>query len=127
MAVMGPGIRAGYVDQSIALNIDFMPTFTELAGGIVPADVDGASLVPLLLKAAPMGSNRQNFLVDYYGEGSPETGVYSGPNSCVEARIRGGHNPEMACGDASNNTYHCVRQLLIPPTGTRVLHSLRFL
>lgn len=50
MAVMGPGIRAGYVDQSIALNIDFMPTFTELAGGIPEPEVDGGSLVPLLLK-----------------------------------------------------------------------------
>ena len=44
-----------------------MPTFTELAGGRADPTVDGASLVPLLLHGA--GSNRQDFLVDYYGEG----------------------------------------------------------
>jgi arylsulfatase A-like enzyme len=46
---MGPGVKAGAVEQSIALNIDLMPTFTELAGGAPDLAVDGGSLVPLLL------------------------------------------------------------------------------
>lgn len=118
MAVMGPGIRAGYVDQSIALNIDFMPTFIEIAGGAPPADVDGQSLVPLLLKQAPMGSNRQDFLVDYYGEGSVDSGIYGPePNLCLQGRERGSSEPMQSCGDAWNNTYHCLRVLDIPPGG----------
>ena len=58
MAVMGPGIKAGYVDQSIALNIDLMPTFTELAGGTPDPEVDGGSLVPLLLKGPCVATRR---------------------------------------------------------------------
>ena len=58
------------MEESIALNIDFQPTFVELAGGTADPLVDGKSLVPLLLHGAATGSNRHEFLVDYYGEGS---------------------------------------------------------
>jgi len=95
-----------------------MPTFTELAGGIPEPEVDGGSLVPLLLKGAAMGSNREDFLVDYYGEGSDTTGIYGPlPNLCLQGRERGGSEPMQSCGDAHNNTYHCVRYLAVPSTG----------
>jgi len=116
-AVMGPGIKAGYVEESIALNIDFMPTFTELAGGVPGDEVDGISLVPLLLKGAATGSNRADFLVDYYGEGHDVDGGLQTP-TCGEPRVRGGSTPMQACGDAWNNTYHCVRLLDTPQTNT---------
>lgn len=121
---MGPGIRAGAIEESIALNIDLMPTFVELAGGVADPDVDGMSLAPLLLHGAATGSNRQAFLVDYYGEGAPANpgnatwapGIY-GTGDCVLGK-RGGTIPLEACGDASNNTYHCVRLLVTPQTPT---------
>lgn len=116
MVVMGPGIKAGAVEESIALNIDLMPTFVELAGGVADAKVDGMSLVPLLLHGAATGSNRAGFLVDYYGEGSLDTGIYGpAPQECILG-TRGGKIPLSSCGDASNNTYHCVRQLVTPQT-----------
>ena len=55
------------VEESIALNIDLLPTLVELAGGSAPSSVDGTSLVPLLLHNASSGSNRQFFVVEYYG------------------------------------------------------------
>jgi len=116
-AVMGPGIKAGYVEESIALNIDFMPTFTELAGGTPSAEVDGVSLVPLLLKGAATGSNRIDFLVDYYGEGHAEDGGLQTP-TCGQPHVRGSSTPMQACGDAWNNTYHCVRLLATPQNAT---------
>lgn len=85
-------------------------------GGIPASDVDGVSLVPLLLKGAATGSNRQDFLVDYYGEGKEGTGIY-GDGTC-EVGVRGGRVPLSSCGDAWNNTYHCVRQLITPQTET---------
>lgn len=54
-----------------------MPTFIELAGGTAPTEVDGASLVPILLNNASSGSNREVFLVEYYGEGEENScGLY---------------------------------------------------
>ena len=76
-----------------------MPTFVELAGGVADAKVDGMSLVPLLLHGAATGSNRAGFLVDYYGEGSLDTGIYGpAPQECILG-TRGGKIPLSSCGD----------------------------
>lgn len=49
-----PGrIAPGSVNSNMVLNIDFAPTFLELAGLTVPADVQGRSLVPVLEGAVP--------------------------------------------------------------------------
>jgi arylsulfatase A-like enzyme len=48
LIVAGPGVPAGSTVDDIAENIDLCPTFTELAGSPVPANVDGRSLVPFL-------------------------------------------------------------------------------
>ena len=45
--VWGPGIVPGKDNRHLVANIDFMPTFAQLAGLRVPAWVDGRSLVPL--------------------------------------------------------------------------------
>jgi N-acetylglucosamine-6-sulfatase len=46
--VRGPGIEAGSTTDRLALNTDFFPTFTDLAGATTPEYVDGRSLRPLL-------------------------------------------------------------------------------
>ena len=48
LVVVGPGIAAGGTVDAITMNIDFYPTFTELAGLPANANVDGRSLVALL-------------------------------------------------------------------------------
>jgi len=47
----GPGIKANRVSRIPVTGLDFLPTFTELAGGNVEMTeaIDGGSLVPLLL------------------------------------------------------------------------------
>ena len=50
-----PGhIPAGVVRDTVAANIDFLPTFVSLAGGSVPArpEIDGTNMSPLLLGQA---------------------------------------------------------------------------
>ncbi|HVY54129.1 MAG TPA: sulfatase-like hydrolase/transferase, partial [Thermodesulfobacteriota bacterium] len=49
LIVTGPDVPAGLTVDELAENIDLCPTITELAGAKTPADVDGRSLVPLLL------------------------------------------------------------------------------
>jgi len=48
--VAGPGIKPGRVSRTMVTGLDFLPTFTELAGGNVEMTevIDGGSLVPLL-------------------------------------------------------------------------------
>jgi arylsulfatase A-like enzyme len=44
----GPGVAAGRHAQKLALNTDYLPTFTDLAGAQTPSYVDGRSLRPVL-------------------------------------------------------------------------------
>ena len=53
LIVRGPSIPSGRVLEHITLNIDFAPTFAELAGVTIPDFVDGRSLVPLLRDQVP--------------------------------------------------------------------------
>jgi len=49
-----PGtIRRGTVNQDIVLNLDFAPTFVELAGAPIPDDMQGRSLRPVLRGNTP--------------------------------------------------------------------------
>jgi N-acetylglucosamine-6-sulfatase len=48
LVVRGPGIKAGSTTSRLALNTDFFPTITDLAGATTPEDVDGRSLRPIL-------------------------------------------------------------------------------
>ena len=91
----GPGVPAGAVTDSIALNIDFAPTFAELTG-VSPADfVDGRSLVPLL-DGDPPAEWRHGFLVEHYGRirpdqwGAPESYPWRRHRLSGRARTRSG-------------------------------------
>jgi arylsulfatase A-like enzyme len=46
-------VRAGTVNDDIVVNVDFAPTFLQLAGVDVPAHVQGRSIVPLLHGETP--------------------------------------------------------------------------
>ncbi len=46
-------VDAGSVCDDIVVNVDFAPTFLDLAGVDVPAEMQGASFAPLLAGAAP--------------------------------------------------------------------------
>jgi N-acetylglucosamine-6-sulfatase len=48
LLIRGPGVAAGSSTARLALNTDYLPTFTDLAGIQTPGYVDGRSLRPLL-------------------------------------------------------------------------------
>ncbi len=74
--VRGPGVPKARRDD-FALNIDWAPTFAELAGANAPETVDGRSLVPLLLHRSAVKDWRQDFLVEIYR-----------PNGDIERALR---------------------------------------
>jgi N-acetylglucosamine-6-sulfatase len=53
LLVRGPGIPAGRKVKLLTANVDFAPTFAQIAGVTPPAYVDGRSLVPLFSGALP--------------------------------------------------------------------------
>lgn len=61
-----PGVvEAGSVEGSIVSNLDFAETFLEMAGAIIPSDMQGRSIVPLLRGEHPLDW-RKSFYYHYY-------------------------------------------------------------
>ncbi|MFO0880369.1 MAG: sulfatase-like hydrolase/transferase [Gemmataceae bacterium] len=58
-------IKPGSENRDLAQNLDFAPTFCDLAGIKPPADMQGASLLPLFRGAAP-ASWRKSIYYHYY-------------------------------------------------------------
>jgi arylsulfatase A-like enzyme len=66
LIVRGPAVPGGRVLEHLTLNIDFAPTFAELAGVAIPDFVDGRSLAPLLRRRAPSAEDwRKGFLLEH--------------------------------------------------------------
>lgn len=81
LLIRWPGhIKAGSVNSDIVSNLDFAETFLDAAGVEIPADMQGASLLPLFNEKKP-ADWRNSFYYHYYeagGHGVPaHEGVYS--------------------------------------------------
>ncbi|PYQ07372.1 MAG: hypothetical protein DMF83_09705 [Acidobacteria bacterium] len=67
LVVRGPGVPAGRVLSHLVSNVDFAPTFAEMAGAPIPPDVDGRSLMPLLGSSPPAADSwRKEALVEHF-------------------------------------------------------------
>ncbi|MFI5323702.1 MAG: sulfatase [Thermodesulfobacteriota bacterium] len=66
LIVTGPGVPAGRTVDELVENIDLCPTFTELAGAIAPANIDGRSMVPLL-QGKKVEGWRTAALIEHHG------------------------------------------------------------
>jgi len=73
MVVRGPGVPAGAKLNHIAGNIDYAPTWAELAGIKAPDFVDGRSLVPLLKSNPPSLDQWRNCYLIQHGDPSKGT------------------------------------------------------
>lgn len=68
LVIAGPWIPKGTIEERMVLQIDFAPTFLDLAGLPIPDDMDGLSLVPLLQRDPnQVGPNpwRRDFIAQY--------------------------------------------------------------
>ncbi len=75
LLVRGPGLPGGRVLDHLVSQVDYAPTWLELAGAPVPDSVDGRSLVPLLGAAPPPPEAewRRDLLVEHWETGDPFT------------------------------------------------------
>lgn len=67
LVVRGPGVPAGRTIDRVVQNVDLRPTFEALAGARTPADVDGRSLLGLLLDRPERRPWRTGALVEHHG------------------------------------------------------------
>ena len=77
--VRWPGvIRPASVTDAMAMNPDFAPTFLEIAGLAVPADMQGRSLVPLLRGQQPADWRTSMYYRYYHDPGDHNTRAHYG-------------------------------------------------
>jgi arylsulfatase A-like enzyme len=77
--VRWPGvIKSGSVQDAMAINPDFAPTFMALAGLPTPADVQGRSLVPLLKGEHPADWRTSYYYRYYHDPGDHNTRAHYG-------------------------------------------------
>jgi N-acetylglucosamine-6-sulfatase len=97
LIVTGPGVPAGRTVEEIAENVDLCPTFEELAGTPIPANVDGRSLVPLL-HGQKLSSWRTAALVEHHGP-------VNNPTDPDRATVRTGNPPSYEAIRTATATY----------------------
>ncbi|KAJ8339503.1 hypothetical protein SKAU_G00362890 [Synaphobranchus kaupii] len=108
LMVRGPGIKPNQTLKAPVLNIDFGPTFLDIAGvNLSTVNMDGQSFLPQMAPSLRNGTSRPYFLVEYTGEG------HSAPDPACPKLGPGLSEcfPDCVCEDAFNNTYACVRTL----------------
>lgn len=78
LLIRWPGhIKAGSVNNDIVSNLDFAETFLEVAGVKIPADMQGASLLPIFKGKKP-ADWRYSFYYHYYEGGGHDVPVHEG-------------------------------------------------
>jgi len=83
----GPGIKAGTVTNLFALNADFAPTFLELAGAAIPAEMHGKSLVPILRGNQPADWRTSVYYRYYHDPGHHNTRAHYGVRTATHKLI----------------------------------------
>jgi arylsulfatase A-like enzyme len=74
-----PGVtRPGSVPEGIALNVDFAPTFLEIAGLPIPPEIHGRSLVPWLKGSVPADWRTSMYYRYYHDPGHHNTRQHYG-------------------------------------------------
>jgi len=83
----GPGIKAGSTPAQFVTNIDWAPTFLDLAGVPVPASMQGRSIAPLLRGEAPTDWRRSIYYRYYHDPGHHNTAAHYGVRTATHKLI----------------------------------------
>jgi arylsulfatase A-like enzyme len=78
LLVQGPGIKTGGATDAFAVDIDFAPTFLDLAGAPIPEDMQGRSLAPLLRGEKPQDWRTSTYYRYYHDPGHHNTRAHLG-------------------------------------------------
>lgn len=87
LLVRGPGVEAGKVPTQLVANIDLAPSFLELAGLPIPAQMQGESLMPLLQGKSPEGWRTSVYYRYYHDPGHHNTAAHLGVRTATHKLI----------------------------------------
>ena len=134
LIVTGPGIPAGRTVEEVAENVDLCPTFAELGGAAVPANVDGRSLVPLL-RGESVENWRTVALVEHRGphtdRSDPDAPAARSGNPTTYEAIRGRTSVYVEYADGEREYHDLITDpdelfnaySALPPERKAALHS----
>ena len=83
----GPGIKAGATPPQLVANIDFAPTFLDLAGLPIPDSMQGRSLAPLLRGEAPADWRGSLYYRYYHAPGHHNTAARLGARTATHKLV----------------------------------------
>ena len=81
------GIEPGISSDAIALNIDFAPTFLDVAGLAAPPEMQGRSLMPVLRGRTPPDWRTAMYYRYYHDPGDHNTGAHYGIRTATHKLI----------------------------------------
>jgi hypothetical protein len=124
LIVRGPGVPRGAVRTQFVLNIDYAPTFAEIAGVTPPAFVDGRSIVPLLRPVPPPANFWRDVMLLEFGVPPARTVAPPAGNDPPPGPITG---PLVRRNAAPQQGIHTRDHVYIEylGTGRRELYDLR--
>jgi arylsulfatase A-like enzyme len=93
------GVEPGSSSPSLAINCDFAPTFLELAGVPVPADMQGRSLLPILQGRPPPNWRRSFYYRYYHDPGHHHTAAHYGVRTDTHKLIYYWRKDQWECFD----------------------------
>jgi arylsulfatase A-like enzyme len=127
-----PGvIKSNSVQNAIALNIDFAPTFLEMAGIRIPKDIQGRSLMPLLRGQKPFTWRRSFYYRYYHDPGDHNTRAHYGVRTETHKLIYFWKKNQWECYDVIrdpfelNNRYNDPAYFEIVQNLKRELYRLK--
>jgi arylsulfatase A-like enzyme len=120
-----PGvIKPGSVQDAIALNIDFAPTFLEMAGAAIPRDIQGRSLMPLLRGRKPFTWRRSFYYRYYHDPGHHNVRAHYGIRTETHKLIYFWKKNQWECYDLENDPFE-VNNLYDNPPFKSVVDKLK--
>lgn len=87
LMVRGPGIKPGSTPEQFVANIDWAPTFLDLAGLAIPDSMQGRSLAPLLRGEAPADWRSSLYYRYYHDPGHHNTRAHLGVRTATHKLI----------------------------------------
>lgn len=93
------GIKPGTVSSGLAINCDFAPTFLDLAGAPIPADMQGRSLVPLFQGRKPADWRTALYYRYYHDPGHHNTRAHYGIRTETHKLIHFWKKDQWECYD----------------------------
>ena len=98
-------IKPGTRSDAIALNIDFAPTFLEVAGLPTPAELQGRSLLPLLVGRTPSDWRTSMYYRYYHDPGDHNTRAHYGVRTRTHKLIYFWKKDQWELFDLVNDPY----------------------